>query len=186
MRKSKPVQSQPKNQKAFAENNCQQPAQQEKFKPDSETKLALVSSPPCVDPLILDFAKAHVGFEQSFCQALGHARDAGESLLKRHSKTGLKGVPLFVHVREQGEITVSDRSCYLYQRIASRWNELQILAGDELSEMTLTKAIKLLQEPKEKAKDKPKNKPLPPEGQQATEIASNASQNDPADAQPSS
>jgi hypothetical protein len=130
------------------------------------------------DGLIQKFAKAHVAFERTFCKALLYAKDAGETLLKLQSKTGLKGPALFAHVREQAEVAVSDRSCYLYLRIASRWNELQVVAGDELSDMSLSQAVKLLQQTKEeKPTQQPKDKPALSSGQPKGESAPNATPN---------
>jgi hypothetical protein len=129
------------------------------------------------DPLIQKFVKAHVAFQRTFCKALQHAKDAGEMLLKLQVKTGLKGPALFAQVREQAKVSVSDRSCYLYQRIASRWNELQVVAGDDLTDLSLSQAVKLLQQAKE---EKPvqsaerKDKPTPANGQAQPEIASDA------------
>src|SRR5262249_33197507 len=54
-------------------------------------------------------------------------------------------------------------------------NELQVVAGDDLSETTLTKAIKLLQEPKEDKSAKPKDKATVPSDQPETQSGSDAS-----------
>ena len=53
------------------------------------------------DDLIPTFVKAHEAFTKAICEALMWAKEAGEVLLKLQSKTGLKGKPLFDHVRAQ-------------------------------------------------------------------------------------
>jgi hypothetical protein len=150
-------------------------------KPDQQAAQPLVPHEPDRtpvnpdDPLIQKFAKAHDAFERTFCKALQYAKDAGEALLKLQSKTGLKGIALFAEVRKLGEIAVSDRSCYLYQRIGSRWNLLQIVAGDKLNDLSLTQAIKLLgKEEKPTQQGKGKGKPTPPSGQAEAEGGSDA------------
>jgi len=127
---------------------------QQALQPSAQTK-------PVGDPvtasnaLIQKFAKAHVAFIRAFCNALQYAKEAGEALLKLQAKTGLKGTELFGRIRAEAQVDVSDRSCYLYQRIASRWNEIQVVAGDALSDTSLSQAVKLLQERKQvKHKDK--------------------------------
>ena len=94
------------------------------------------------------FEAAHAAFEGAFCNALQNAKVAGEALLKLQAQTGRKGTSLFDLVREQAGVDVSDRSCYLYLRIASRWNEISVVAGERLNELSLGQAAKLLQEPK--------------------------------------
>jgi hypothetical protein len=153
-------------------------------KPNQQAAQPLVPNEPDRTPanpddLIQKFVTAHVAFERTFGEALQHARDAGEALLRLQMKTGLKGVALFASIRKEAEILgialppVSDRSCYLYQRIASRFNELRIVGGDNLNEMTLTKAIKLLQQSKEEKPTPPaKDEDTPPSGQPEMEIAS--------------
>jgi hypothetical protein len=136
--------------------------------------------------LIQKFTKAHVAFVRAFCKALQYAKEAGETLLKLQSQTGLKGAALFAFVREQAEVVVSDRSCYLYLRIASRWNELQVVAGDNLTDMSLSQAVKLLQQTKEakppqpgKGKDKPALTSDQPKAESVSNAAPNASTNSP-------
>jgi hypothetical protein len=142
-------------------------------------------TPAIPDALVQKFAKAHIAFERTFCKALQYAKEAGEILLKLQSQTGLKGVALFAYVREQARLEVSDRSFYLYQRIASRWNELQVVAGNELSEMSLTQAVKLLQGPKEDKPAKRKDKPTPtnsqPEQESGPDAALNTDTHNPAE-----
>jgi hypothetical protein len=129
------------------------------------------------------FVNAHRAFEKNFSQALQHAKDAGTALLRLRTLTELKGTALFDHVRSETGVEVSNRSMFLYVRIASRFNELQIVAGEKLSEMSLSSAVKLLAKedefgkPKGSKSAKPKNKPTPTSGQPATETPSNAPPN---------
>ncbi len=135
------------------------------------------TNPAMGDALIQKFAKAHVAFEQALCNALQYARDAGETLLKLQIKTGRKGTELFDQIRSEAGVEVSDRSCYLYIRIASRWNQLKVVAGDDLSDITLSQAVKLLQVPKEDKPTKPKDKPTLTSSQPETKSAPNAAPN---------
>src|SRR5262249_28448233 len=98
--------------------------------------------------LVEVFVKARQAFGGAFCQALQYAKEAGEALLKLQTQTGLKGATLFAEVRKQAQISFSDRSGWLYLRIASRWNQLQVVAGEALNEASLNQAIKLLQQTK--------------------------------------
>lgn len=130
---------------------------------------------PANNPLIQKFVKAHEAFQRAFCKALQCAREAGEALLRLQAETGLKGETLFWYVREQGEVSASNRSFFLYQRIASRWNELSVVAGGDLSDLSLSQAVKLLQQSKEEKPTQPaKEKPATPEAQPETESGSDA------------
>ncbi len=135
-----------------------------KRKPDKRAKQRPLAPRPTRTPatnaMIQRFVKAHIAFERTFCKALQYAKEAGEELLRLQVDTGLKGAKLFAAIREhddgEPEVVVSDRSCFLYLRIASRFNQLQIVAGDSLPEMSLSRAVKLLQETKAEKTDKPK------------------------------
>jgi hypothetical protein len=167
--------------KCKPDHQANQPSPTKKRKPDRQAEQS--PAPPTQQlldpherPLIQKFAKAHMAFGRAFCNALQSSKDAGEVILKFQCDSGLKGAALFGHIRERleafdpGCLKPSDRSCYLYQRIASRWNELQAVAGDALSDLSLSQAVKLLQEPK----DRPKDKPAPAGSQSATEAGSHA------------
>lgn len=100
------------------------------------------------DDLVLRIVAAHTAFGDAFRRALLHARDAGECLLSLRVVTGLEGVKLFDLVREEAGVSISDRTLYMYQRLASRWNELRVIAAERLDELSLTQAVKLLQDAK--------------------------------------
>jgi hypothetical protein len=138
----------------------------------------LVSHEPdsTTGPLIQKFAKAHDAFSGAFCKSLWFAKGGGEILLTLQATTGLKGAKLFAYVRKHAKRSISDRSFFLYLRIASRWNELLLKAGDKLTEMTLSQAIKLLQQSKDEKPPQQSNanKPTPADAKPKAKSASNA------------
>jgi hypothetical protein len=149
-------------------------------KPDQQAKQPLVphgpdGTPGTTDLLIQKLMKAHDAFSGAFCKSLWFAKGGGDIVLTLQVRTGLKGAQLFAYIRKHAKRSISDRSLFLYLRIASRWNELQIKAGDKLTEMTLSQAIKLLQQSKdEKPPQQGKDKATPAEAKPKAQSASNA------------
>ena len=98
------------------------------------------------DKWLDELAKADKGFKSAFLKGLQWAKMGGEALLRLQDVTGKRGEALFALVQDR--LQIASRSCYLYMQVAKRWNELQVVAGDHLDDLSLNKAVKLLQAPK--------------------------------------
>jgi hypothetical protein len=90
--------------------------------------------------LVSKIGKAHAGFLTAFRSGLERAKEAGECLHELKTLTGKPWNGVYALVREFG-IDVSDTTLFKYKAIAERWNGLKLVAGKELSESSIDRAL---------------------------------------------
>ena len=112
---------------------------------EDPAKLTTAVSVPGATQLFQMLEEVHNRFLLTFSTAVEIAREGGTILLKLETLTGLRGEPLFNAFREATGSEASDSTLFGYRRVASRWTEITIKTGENISSVTYTACVKIAQ-----------------------------------------